>query len=338
MNLILKKNQPPGSVIYTGVHQVPTEIKHYIYNESKAEASESMEVSLEHANFYIVKGLKDTEKITSFCEGFKVDPMVLEDIFNVNQRNKIELHENYIFCVLKYSYLNNGSIEHDYLSLLLFLDKVIVFHEHNTSLSNEVFQRIKNNRGLIRRLKHDYLFYVIFDTIIDHMILVEKELSVQTLDLEEEIISSENVNQNKLYQLRKELLLLKSQIEPLHESFIQKEYMKSNLIKAEIYKYLEDLTDHVRRINIEISNERELLRNLVDVHMNNVSNRMNSIMKTLTIFSAIFIPLSFLVGFFGMNFTNFSILSVPHAVLIFTLFCVLLVVFMIIYFKKRKWF
>ncbi len=338
MNLMTKKNQPPGTAIYTGIHQIETEITHVIYNQKDLKKVTDLALVPEYNNWYIVKGLKDTTRIKTFCEDFGVDPLIIEDIFNVHQRNKIEYFENYIFAVFNYSYLKSGNIDRDYLSMLVFKDKVLTFHEHNTNLFDEVYMRLENNKGVIRKSKMDYLFYVLLDTILDNDIIVQKELSNQTIKLEEDIIRLESTDQTLLYMLRKELLYLKKSIDPIYESFVMQEFKKSTLISPEIYKYFADITDHTRRIFEDINSQRELLRNLLDVFMNNVSNKMNAVMKTLTIFSAIFIPLSFLAGVFGMNFTNFSILASPNGLVFFIALCVTIMVSMIVFFKLRKWF
>ncbi|MBU0997222.1 MAG: hypothetical protein KKE16_04170 [Firmicutes bacterium] len=338
MNLITKKNQPPGTPIYTGIHQVETEITHIVYNQKDLKKVTELSLVPEYNNWYMIKGLKDMTKIKTLCEDFGVDPLVIEDIFNVTQRNKIEYLDQYIFAVFNYSYLKNGKIDRDYLSMLVFKDKVLTFHEHNTNLFDEVYLRLQNNLGFIRKSKVDYLFYALLDTILDNDIFVQKELSIQTIRLEEDIIRLESTDQTVLYNLRKELLFLKKSIDPIYDSFVNHEYKKTSLISSDIYKYFDDITDHTRRIYEDINAQRELLRNLLDVFMNNVSNKMNAVMKTLTIFSAIFIPLSFLAGVFGMNFTNFSILSNPNGLIFFIALCVTIIVSMIVFFKLRKWF
>ncbi|MGD9908983.1 MAG: magnesium and cobalt transport protein CorA [Candidatus Izemoplasmatales bacterium] len=338
MNLNIKRNLPPGSAVYTGQHQVETKIQHVIYNKDILETTDSLELKPEVNDWIMFKGLSDASKIKSVCENFGVDPLVIEDILNVNQRNKIEFFETYVFAVLSYSYLSNKEIKHDYFSVLLFKDKLISFHEHNTFIFDEIYKRLENNKGMIRKGKLDYLFYVILDTILDNDIFVEKEISMQTLKLEEDIIQLESANQSQFYGLRKELLYLKKTIDPIYDSFVKADYKKSLLISREIDKYFDDIFDHMKRIYDDINTGRELLRNLLDVHMNNVSNRMNSIMKTLTIFSAIFIPLSFLTGFFGMNFHYFDILQNPYGLLIFGGITLGITIGMILFFKSRKWF
>ncbi len=335
----IKRNLPPGTALYTGIHHSPMSMKHVVYNKDSLNIVEDSVVSAGYNHWFMYKGLSDVQAIKSVCENNQVDPLVIEDILNVSQRNKIEYYTDYVFAVFSYAYLDSSKqIKHDYLSVLLFKDKVLTFHEHNTFLFDEIFQRLDANKGFIRKGRPDYLFYVIIDSILDNDIIVEKEIAMKTIKLEEDIIQLESTDQTLFYSLRKELLFLKKTIDPIYDSFQKSEYKKSSLISAEIDKYFIDVFDHMKRIYEDINSERELLRNLLDVHMNNVSNRMNSIMKTLTIFSATFIPLSFLTGVFGMNFSHFAILENPYGLIFFGFASLLIVIIMVIFFKSRKWF
>jgi len=338
MNIQLKKNQPPGEAIYTGKHVMKTEISHVYYDTKTLKTDREETLVPEMKNWFVFKGLSDSARIKSFCETAGVDPLVVEDVLNVHQRNKIEYFEKYVFAVFSYAYLRDGDILHDYLSVIVFADKVFTFHEHNVNLFEEVYRRLDQNKGPIRSKGHDYLFYAILDTILDNDIIVEKQLSEDTMKLEEDIIRFESTDQSILYTSRKELLYLKKTIDPILDSFMKAEYKPSTLVGNDMNRYFGDITDHLRRLSEEINSERELLRNLLDVHINNVSNRMNSVMKTLTIFSAIFIPLSFLAGVFGMNFVQFSILQNPYGIWIFIGLCLLISFGMILFFKLRKWF
>lgn len=338
LNLMMKKNQAPGTAVYTGSHMLETTVKHIFYNKDELLETSDMEQKVGYNHWLIFKGMSNSQKIKSICESYGVDSLVTEDILNVHQRNKIEYFEKYVFAVMQYAYLQNSIVSHDYLSILLFEDKVLTFHEHNLNIFDDVNKRLSDNSGPIRKLGHDYLFYAIFDAIIDNDLIVEKEISSRTLKLEEDILTLESTDQSMLYNSRKELLYLKKTIEPLYDSLMRMEYIPSPIIKDDLNKYYMDLTDHIHRILDEINSERELLRNLLDVHMNNVSNKMNAIMKTLTIFSAIFIPLSFLAGVFGMNFLVFPILANPIGIYIFMGICASIAIGMIFFFRSRKWF
>jgi magnesium transporter len=328
---------PPESLIYTGTKSVKTDIHHLQYDAKSIRETRTVDVHPTLNDWIIITGLTDTELIQKICSRFDVDTLVIEDILNVYQRNKVEVYPNYVFSVKKFAYLENDEIKHEYISILLFEDKLIMFQEDASPIFEPVVQRIKQKQGIITKMKHDYLYYVILDTMVDNNISVRKHISQRIMMLETDMMNFDTTKQAELYKLRKELMFLKNSNKQLLFSFAHKEYVKIELIKDRVYKYYDDLYDHIARLDENISIEQELLSNLLDVHMNNVSNKTNRIMTVLTIFSAIFIPLSFLAGVFGMNFIAFPFLQNENGILIFILICAFISISMLGYFKYRKW-
>ena len=176
------------------------------------------------------------------------------------------------------------------------------------------------------------------DIITDEHLDVYDQLEESMINFEEEILETKQIEQDQFYLVRKQMLKLKSNVAPILEQLEKTLARKIPLFNIENQVYFDDLKDHLQRLDARINQAREAMHHLLDLHMNNQSTKMNKIMTTLTIFSAIFIPLSFLSGFFGMNFIHFGLLSYKHAVLAFTLLCLLIVSVMIIFFKKQKWF
>ncbi|MBN2604657.1 MAG: magnesium/cobalt transporter CorA [Bacilli bacterium] len=338
MNIKGKKFALPGTLQYTGEHIRKTEVKQIIYNSEQFFVNTNIELVEDAKEWIIVNGVSDAEVIRKICEDNDVDTLVIEDILHVNQRNKIEVADNYIFAVLRCSFLEEDNIKHDYLSTLLIGNKVITFHEKETNLFDNVFSSIEQDQGDIRNMGSDYLFYMILDTVVDSNIAVENVLSIQIDELEEDVINLESSDQSKLYSTRKELLYLKNNNTPLYESFVKGVLKNSTHMSHDVYKYLDDLFDHLARLNDDINTQRELIRNLLDVYMNNISNRMNNIMKILTIFSAIFIPLSFLAGVFGMNFDRMPLLKSDFGFGVFIVLCISIIVVMLAYFKRKHWY
>lgn len=332
-----KHHLPPGTFIYTGNINTPTKYKTISFDEKVFKLEDKLAVKETKNNWIMVIGLKDSEAIKDLLLSYDVDNLVIEDILNVNQKSKIETFNDYIFSVFKCSYLVDGEINHDYVSSLFFKDKIITFHESENTLFEEILTRIQDNKGIIRKMGLDYLYYVIIDSIVDNFIHVNSSISMDVDEIENQIISSENFNQSNLYFIRKELLYIRNNITMLNEQFNKKFYVANKLIDANCEKYFNDVGDHLSRLDSELTNEREIIRNILDMHMNNISNRMNSIMKTLTIFSAIFIPLSFLAGVFGMNFTHFPGLTSEYGFYVFVFACIIIVTGMIIFFKNKKW-
>lgn len=329
----------PKTNVYTGIHdQVNTQIIHYQYDEKSLDIIEGFHPT-QQANHYIqVIGLSDIEIIQQIKDIYQIDPLTVEDIFNVNQRNKIEVKDDYLFGVFNISYLSKQKeIKEDYLSLLLLKDTVITFHETEPEYLEPIKTLLRDYKELKER-KSDFLFFQIMDIITDEHLDVYDQLEESMINFEEEILETKQIEQDQFYLVRKQMLKLKSNVAPILEQLEKTLARKIPLFNIENQVYFDDLKDHLQRLDARINQAREAMHHLLDLHMNNQSTKMNKIMTTLTIFSAIFIPLSFLSGFFGMNFIHFGLLSYKHAVLAFTLLCLLIVSVMIIFFKKQKWF
>lgn len=332
-----KTRTAPETMVYTGNKLFKTEITHLQYDSQSIRETRTPDSHPKLNDWIMIHGLKDVDYIKKICDRFGVDPLVTEDVLNVHQRNKLEIFEDYIFSVNKFAYVKDNEIHHEYISMLLFEDKLITFQEQKTTFFDPIIKRIKEKQGNITKMGHGFLYYSILDSIIDENIESRKLLSRKIMLLEDDIINLEKTDQSVLYNIRKELLYLKNSNKHFLFSFTHKEYEKIPMIKDDIFKYYEDLTDHIVRLDENIDVERELLGNLLDVHNTNVSNKMNRIMTVLTIFSAIFIPLSFLAGVFGMNFSNFSLLESPYGLTYFTSICIVIAVSMISFFRYKKW-
>ena len=263
--------------------------------------------------------------------------MLFRSIFNVRQRNKIELKDNYVFAVFHVAYLEGDNVKDDYLSLLLYQDTLVSFHEREPLYLASLPQFIEAHAD-VKSHSIDYLFYAILDIITDHHLDVLDFIDQQTTRFEEEILEAKNVSQDSFYLIRKQLLKLKSSVTPVLDQLTRVLAMKSPLFGVANLAFYDDLIDHLSRLDQHLNQTRDLQRNLLDLHMNNQSTKMNRIITTLTLFSAIFIPLSFLAGFFGMNFVHFPILEYEHALAVFIGLCLILAGLMVLLFKKMKWF
>lgn len=325
-------------MIYTGEHRdVQTEIVHYIYDENHLEKTDHPIGDDIHKHYIQVIGLADVKAINQIVANYSIDPLVLEDVFNVNQRTKIELKSQYAFAVLNLEYLNKGDVIDEYMSLVMFKNTLITFHEKPPQFL-EPLDTLFNDHKELRQRGVDYLLYQILDIITDYQLDIYDILDEQINLFEESIIDNENIKQDEFYLMRKSLLKLKNHVTPTYEQLDKVMNRKHDLFDSDNQPYYDDLMDHLQRLDYRINQSREQMRNLLDLHMNNQSTKMNKIMATLTLFSAIFIPLSFLTGFFGMNFIHFGILSYRYAVLIFSIICLLIMGAMLFFFKRKKWF
>lgn len=334
-----KRKMPPASLLYTGETKSSTTVSHVQYNAENVVRNPKLEsLNPNMVDWIVVEGLEDVNIINNLCLSFNVDTLVIEDILNVNQRNKIELHENYIFSVQKYSYLQNDTIKYDYISTLVFEDKLITFSECNNQFVNDIMKRLEDKKSIIRSQRHQYLYYVLNDMIVDEKYSVFYKLESIINDLEEKLLDLKREEEVQIYNTRKELLFLRNSCTQLFENLFLNKEIISKLINKTNSRYYEDLKDHILNLKEKTNFETDVINNLYQMHMNNLSHRMNSIMTTLTIFSAIFIPLSFVAGVFGMNFINFPILQNQNGILYFIILCLLVPTLMLLFFKKKKWF
>ncbi|TVP95098.1 MAG: hypothetical protein EA374_05030 [Acholeplasmatales bacterium] len=324
--------------VYTGKHaDVPTRITHYHYDAATLKMSNSFK-PLPLAKHYIeVVGLNDIDKVSSLKSYIDVDNLMMEDVFNVRQRNKIEWRDGILFGVFHMNKLQNGAIKDDYMSLIMTQDTLVTFHETPPFFKEAVHSLFETDLTL-RQATVDYIMYLILDMITDGHLDVYDFLDEQASVVEAVLLESGKVEQETFYHLRKQFLKLKQCVTPTLEQLNRTLNKNTQLFHPDNQPYFDDLQDHLLRLDNHLSQERELMRHLLDLHINNQSNRLNRIMTTLTLFSALFIPLTFLTGFFGMNFVHFDILAYEHALAVFIGACFLVALFMFWLFKRMKWF
>lgn len=334
----MKLRQPPGTVVYTGKHTEQTKITHIQYSETDVLRHDHIvPLSTDHVDWIYFEGLENVDVIRQLCKEYHVDDLVIEDIFNLDQRNKVEMYEDYLFFVIKYYYLENDEILSDYLSLLLFDELLICFSEGKNRFKDDIVKRLQN-KALLTRLDEDYLFYVFYDMIVDEGMNVVLYLQRELEKLEADILHADSKNQTQMYSILRKLVLLRGNMSQLQQNVLPTKLFESKLIQEKLKKYFVDLEDHITNVYDKTKISIEQTHMVISLYSNTLSNRMNEIMKTLTIFSAIFIPLSFFAGVFGMNFTNFAVLNNEYGLIGFGVLCVAIVAWMLFYFKKRKWF
>jgi magnesium transporter len=325
-------------MVYTGKHiKTPTSIKHYAYDAKSLQITTDFKSNSDLKNYIQIIGLSNIEEIAIIKDHYNIDSLILEDVFNVNQRNKLEVIDNSIFGAFHVEYLENDYVKEDYMSMIMIENTIITFHETEPLYLKPLDNLLSDHKEL-RERSIDYLLFQILDIITDNHLDVYDELDLAIGIFEEEILETKNIEQEDVYLVRKNMLKLKNNVTPIYEQLDKILTKHPELFSLSNKLYYEDLKDHLQRLDSRINQSREVMRNLLDLHMNNQSNKMNKIMATLTLFSAIFIPLSFLTGFFGMNFVHFGILEYKNAVLLFSSLCLIIAVSMVIFFKKKKWF
>jgi len=353
MNKIMKKRSikaglPPGSLIYTGEKKSEAiQIKLFNYDVDRFEEKviDLNDVSLLHpkkstVHWINVDGIHDVNTIEKLGGCFGIHPLVLEDILNTGQRPKIENYDGYTYIVIKRLFYDNKLSEFttEQESFILGENYVISFSERKVEIYNTVREGIRQGVGRIRKMGADYLLYNLLDVIVDNYFVVLEELSEKIEDTEDELVS--NPSQDTLqviHKLKKQMLYLHKSVWPLREvvSFLTRS--ETPLVKESVDIYIRDLYDHVIQVMDTTETLRDILSSMLDMYLSSVSNKMNEIMKVLTIISTVFIPLSFIVGLYGMNLSNMPEYNWPWMYPVVWVIMISIATSMLIFFKKKKW-
>ena len=288
-----------------------------------------------------INGIHDirlTEKIGSH---FAIHPLSLEDIVNTTQRPKLEQFEDYLFLVCKMlSYdEESGKIRSEQISLVLGDSFLISFQEMDGDVFHMVRERIRKAKGRIRGLGPDYLAYALLDAIVDHYFLILEDFGGAIETLEEEIVSNSSPDIiSDLHDMKREMIFLRKQIWPLREVLAQLTKNDIDQVNEKTTLYLRDVHDHAIQIMDAIESMKDLLSGMLDLYLSLQGNHMNEVMKVLTIIATLFIPLSFVAGVYGMNFTHMPELNWRWGYPAFWSVILTMVIGMLIYFRKRRWF
>ena len=334
-------NQSPGSLNYTGVYkEEPLEIDYISYNNDfyqRKALNKSFNIEKnENINWINLTGLHDIEEIKRIGNKFDIHKMDLEDIVHVSNRSKIEERDNYLFSIFKMVYLRENKIVHEHVSIIISNNYIITFQETSGDVFNQLRDRIKDSAGQIRLKDIDYLYYSIIDCLADQYFDILNYISEKFSDIEFKVIDEMKGNIDDIYYLRKELLHLKNAVVPIKDALNGFMRIESKYFNQEVKPYYEDVMDHLNQTYDNITIYREMVNSLYEMQMSNVTNDMNKTMMTLTIFSAIFIPISFLAGVFGMNFTHMPGLNFKYAFYFFMISCIIISLSIVYYFKNRR--
>lgn len=344
-----KVGLPPGSIIHVGEQKIEkVKITLTEYDEKKVETFEINSVEeidpytdTPQVTWVSVSGLHDTELIKQIGEKFNIHPLVLEDILNTETRPKIEMTDDYIFIAMKMlTYNSNESqIDTEQVSFILGNTFVFSFLEKSDNIFNPIKDRITNNFGRVRKQASDYLFYALMDVVVDQYFLLLEQIEQSIESLDDEVITNADRSQiEKIYNLKNKMLLTRRSLWPLRELFTRLIREEPKLINKKIVPYLRDLLDHTIQITETIELQREITNGLMETHLSMMNFKMNEVMKVLTVIATIFIPLTFIVGIYGMNFPNMPEMKWPWAY--FALWGVMigLSLLMLYFFKKKNWF
>lgn len=287
-----------------------------------------------------IDGLHKIETIEKIGRHFELHPLILEDILNTGQRPKHEDYEKHLFTVLKMlSYRDeNQCIQSEQVSLILGQNVVISFQETVGDVFEQIRDRIRHARGRIRKMSADYLAYALIDAIVDNYFVILEKLGEQVESIEEELITKPTEKTlQQIHGIKRELLFLRKSVWPLRELTNNLEKTESGLIIDATKPYLRDVYDHTIQIIDTVESLRDTVSGILDIYLSSISNRMNAVMKVLTIIATIFIPLTFIAGIYGMNFKRMPELEWKWGYPIILIVMAVVGIFMLIYFKRKKW-
>lgn len=307
-----------------------------------------------------IDGLHQMEVLEKLGSCYGIHPLVLEDILT-DQRPKIEDYDDYIFIVLKMLYydekgdkkaeerdggegeededdLGDTNLDMDQVSMILGPNFIISFKEKEVDVFNPLRDRLRTAKGKIRKQGSDYLAYSMIDAIVDHYFLIMEKLGDRFEDLEDVVVSNPEPGiLPTIYNLKRDMLFLRKSVWPLREAISKMQRSDSPLVSEAIKIYLRDVYDHTIQVIENIETFRDMSASLLETYLSSLSNKLNEVIKLLTIISTIFIPLTFLAGLYGMNFRFMPELESPLGYPAVLILMLMVVVIMMVYFRKKEW-
>jgi magnesium transporter len=344
-----KAGLPPGTLVHIGEKKAGEpkitliDYDEANFQEREVKAAEECFAFREKptVTWINMEGVHQVEVVEKLGNCFGLHPLVLEDILNTDQRPKMEIYGDYVYIVLKMLYGSdpNRLVESEQVSLILGSNFVISFQEgQEGDVFNPVRERIRSGKGFIRKMGSDYLAYSLIDTIVDNYFVILERLGERIELLEEELVVHPTTTTiQEIQKFKNEMIFVRRVVWPLREVISGLGRRESPLIKETTEIYLRDVYDHIVQLMDTVEVYREMLSGMLDIYLSSVSNRLNSVMKVLTIIATIFMPLTFIAGIYGMNFKYMPELEWRLGYLVVWLVFVIVGVLMLFYFKKKKW-
>ncbi|GAA5496708.1 cobalt/magnesium transport protein CorA [Rubritalea halochordaticola] len=344
-----KVAMPPGYLEYTGDKtEQPVRIEVVNFSEHSFEVKEASSIEeclqledRENPTWVRVIGLHDVEKLSRLMDEHEIHPLIQEDVLNQRHRPKVETWEDSIVVIQKLidpPVSKEQPFHVENITCLLMEDLLITFQETDHQIFNPVLKRLKSGKGRIRKSGCDYLLWALLDAVTDHYFLALDQLEEDVSRLDERLQADITaVNPQEIYGIKREITLLNRMLRPSREVVAKLDKSESKLMTETVTPFMRDLYDHTIHVIETTEHLRDLSSSLRDFYLSSVSNRMNEIMKVLTCFATIFLPLSFLAGVYGMNFDDMPELHWKWAYPM--LWGAFLTTFlgMLWYFRRKKW-
>jgi len=342
------KGLSPGSLVFIGNQKVDNiRIRVIDYDGAQLKEDELKDIAAgaefkrtNTVTWINIDGLHDLAVMKEIGKTFELHPLLLEDIMNTGQRPKLEEFENCLFLVLKMLRYDKEKkmILAEQLSMVLGDTFLLTFQEQPGDVFEPVRERIRKPKARIRASGIDYLAYALLDTVVDNYIFIVERLGEKIEDIEEEVLEkADPAVMEKINGFKREMNFLRKSVRPAREAILQLSKLDSELIKDQTVPFLKDLQDLITQASEAIDTYRDMLSDQLNLYNSVVSNRMNDIMKVLTIFAAIFIPLTFIAGIYGTNFEYLPELKFKYSYFFFWGVMVSVAGVMLLFFRKKKW-
>jgi magnesium transporter len=343
-----KSGLPPGVLIHVGekkVEKTCLTVIDYDQDEFVEKQMETVEECLPFREtstitWINVDGVHEPEVIQHLGECYGIHPLILEDIMTTSQRPKLEDMGDYLFLVVRMMTNHRGQDEEKFeqVSLVLGSNFVLSFQEDVGDVFDPVRARLRKGKGRLRSQGSDYLAYALLDAIVDGYFFELEKLGDEIEALEDNILHDPKpAAVHRIHQLKREMIFLRKSVWPLREVISRLERRESPLIKESTAIFLKDVYDHTIQVIDTVETFRDMLTGMLDTYLTSVSNRMNEIMKVLTIIATIFIPLTFVAGIYGMNFKHMPELTWRWGYGFIWVIMAGVALVMIFFFKRKKW-
>ncbi len=341
-----KAGLPPGTLVAEDAKDAgPTKITVIDYDETSYEEKELEAVTdcllfreKPTVTWVNVDGVHCVEVIEELGECFGLHPLVLEDIANTEQRPKTEDFGEYLFVVLKMLDYEEGEVITEQVSLVLGPNYVLSFQEREGDVFDVVRERLRNAKGRIRKYGPDYLAYALLDAVVDNYFVILEQIGEKVGSLEEDLVEDPKPETlQSIHEMKREMIILRKSVWPLREVVNGLARGDSKLVHQSTDLFLKDVYDHTIQVIDAVETYRDVLSGMLDLYLSTVSNRMNEVMKVLTIIATIFIPLTFIAGIYGMNFQFMPELGWHWSYPLVWLVMLIAALSMVIFFKRKKW-
>ena len=346
-NTTEKTGAPPGTLFYSGEEQTQkVRLTLIEYNETEFIERDFYDLTEcvdqfnpDRVQWINIDGIHNVELIESIGKKFKIHPLTLEDIVNPNQRAKFEEYDSYVVAILKMITLEQDEMHSEQLSIILMEGLVISFQEaEGGDAFDFIRNRLRQGKGRIRRMGADYLAYALLDAVVDFYFTILEKFGDKIETLEENLMSEpSNSTVNQLHHLKREMIFVRKAAWPIRELINNMQRSETELIKPSTDIYLRDVHDHAIRVIDTVETYRDLLSSMMDIYLSSVSNKMNEVMKVLTIITTIFVPVTFIVGVYGMNFHTMPELHTQNGYYVVWAIMIVLMTGLIFFFVRKKW-